>query len=105
MMREKKQRVRRHIHDQLLSLGYAIDKLISAKGKNKDFLELNEETQKMFLNLLNAIDATQKTYGNFLWDRAVKIDKAGGNASLYLPDNMVQKVKVVSDYVATLQKE
>ena len=44
-MREKKLRVRRHIHDQLLSLGHAIDKLISAKGKNKDFLELPEETQ------------------------------------------------------------
>tara|TARA_Y100001938_G_C8098576_1_gene439904 strand:- start:270 stop:584 length:315 start_codon:yes stop_codon:yes gene_type:complete len=104
-MREKKMRVRRHIHDQLLSLGHAIDKLISAKGKNKDFLELPEETQKMFFNLLTAIDVTQRKYGSFLWDKAVLIEKAGGNAKAHLPENMCQKVKAVSDYMATLQKE
>tara|TARA_B100000287_G_C20634834_1_gene781263 strand:+ start:872 stop:1183 length:312 start_codon:yes stop_codon:yes gene_type:complete len=101
----KSLRVRRHLHDQLLSLGYAIDKMISGKGKNKDFLELPEETQKMFINLLTAVDVTQRTYGNFLWDKAVLLEKKGHNPAAILPENMNMKVKAVTDYISTLQKE
>ena len=95
-------RCRRHLADQCQTLAWAIERLINGKGANKDFVHLDEETQKMFCQLLTAIDVTSRAYESWLWDKADKVDKAGGDVHSFLPKHMSAKVKAVQDFVATL---
>ena len=100
-----KLRVRRHLHDQMLSLMYAIHKMVSSTGKNKDFLKLNDDTQRKFLELLKDIDDTQSHYASYLWDAGVELEKKGQDPRKILPQHMIDKVNAVEEYTATLPKE
>ena len=95
-------RVRRHVVDQCHSLMWAIERLINSKGSNRDFVHLDEDTQKMFCELLKVIEMTNTNYESWLWDKADKVDKAGGDVHGFLPKHMSCKVKAVQDFVATL---
>ena len=92
-------RNRRHLHDQMGAVIYAVDRCIATKGSNKDFVEMPEQLQKMFLKLLTALDVTFREYENFLWDRATQQEKNGKDFKKNLPAHMVKKVDLVRDYV------
>ena len=81
---------------------WAIERLINSKGSNKDFVHLDEATQRMFCELLKVIEMTNTSYESWLWDKADKIDQAGGDVHKFLPDHMSQKTRAVQEFVATL---
>ena len=95
-------RVRRHVVDQCHSLMWAIDRMINSKGVNKDFVHLDGDTQKLFLELLKVMEITNTSYESWLWDKAEKVDQSGGDVHEFLPKHMSCKVKAVQDFVATL---
>ena len=98
-------RVRRHIYDQLVTLEYALGKMVSNKGCNKDFQKLPTDLQEAFMKLEPFIDVIRRKYSNWLWDEAVRIEKKQGEkaAEKFLPDNLKSKLNAVQKYVQELE--
>ena len=98
-------RVRRHVYDQIVTLEYAVERMIANKGCNKDFQNLPADLQEGFLKLGKFLDPLRRHYSNWLWEEASKIEKKKGEkaAEKFLPDNLKIKLHAVQDYVKELE--
>ena len=59
MAKNSPHRNRRHLYDQLVSMDWALERFVSAKGPNKDFDSLPEDEQLKRLN--GAINVGKET--------------------------------------------
>ena len=99
------QRNRRHLSLQLSSLRYCLERFISCSGPNKDFGQLDEDGQKLFIGLLRGVELAERDYNSFLWDRAESREQRGLDPLVGMPEHFAVKLRQVKDFIATLPKE
>ena len=98
------QRNRRHLSLQLSSLRYCLERFISCCGPNKDYGELDEHGQKLFIGLLRGVELAERDYNSFLWDRAERREERGLDPLQGLPEHFAARIRQVKDYITTLPK-
>ena len=100
----KSQRNRRHLSLQLSSLRYCLERFVSCSRPNKDFAELDEHGQKLFIGLLRGVELAERDYNSFLWDRAESREERGLDPLVGMPEHFAVKLRQVKDFIATLPK-
>ena len=90
---------------QLSSLRYCLDRFISCSGPNKDFGQLDEDGQRLFIGLLRGVELAERDYNSFLWDRAERREERGLDPLQGLPEHFAARIRQVKDYIATLPQE
>jgi hypothetical protein len=100
--------------DQFNALSYAIDRYVAGKGPDKSFVELDEETQQMFLGLNTALFEINRRYSVHMWDKMELLEKKWEKQGKskdeiilklkkILPDHMSEKVEAVWAFVKEAQ--
>ena len=100
MAKNSPHRNRRHLYDQLVSMDWALERFVSAKGPNKDFDSLPEDRKEAFEVLHNFLGKVKSAYENFLWDASAREEKMGIFDESKFPVNLQKKLKAVRDYAA-----
>ena len=100
----KHQRNRRHLSLQLSSLRYCLERFVSCSGPNKDFGQLDEHGQKLFIGLLRGVELAERDYNSFLWDRAERREERGLDPLVGMPEHFAVRIRHVKDYITTLPK-
>lgn len=98
MAKHSPHRNRRHTFDQLVSIEWALERLISIKGPNKDFMDFKPEVKEAFEVLWKFTGKCRAAYENYLWETACKEDKLGIFDESRFPDNLKKKLQAVKDY-------
>jgi hypothetical protein len=98
-------RNRRTLFDQLVSMEWALDRFVMAKGPNKDFDYMKPDVKEAFEVLSKFVSKCRGAYENQLWDQASKDEKLGIFDKGKFPVNLRKKLDVVENYSKELDKK
>ena len=99
MAKNSPHRNRRHLYDQLVSMDWALERFVSAKGPNKDFDFLPEDRKEAFEVLHKFLGKVKSAYENYLWDVSAREEKMGTFDESKFPVNLQKKLGAVRDYM------
>jgi hypothetical protein len=90
--------------EELTKLEFVLNGFIAARGSNRDFLEMDKESQEHWLLFIQAIEEQRQFYESWLMEHHLARDPNAERLS-ELPSPVRQKIQAVKTLYEKLKRE